>query len=144
MSFESWLRNLRSVLALGWGQRRSGRRYYLRAATHPPSVEVLENRCVPAFYTVTELGTLGGVCANATDLNDAGQVVGWDYTSDFSQQHAFLWDNGTMIDLGTLGGNICLDTRCLFRRIQRESRHAIDPSCPGTPQCYRASSRRSC
>src|SRR5262249_12204264 len=39
----------------------------------------------------------------AADLNQAGQVVGYATTAD-GFNHAFLWDNGTMIDLGTLGG----------------------------------------
>jgi hypothetical protein len=45
MSFTSWLRNLRSVL----GQRNPRRRGSLRAATQRPRLEVLEDRCVPAF-----------------------------------------------------------------------------------------------
>jgi probable HAF family extracellular repeat protein len=56
---------------------------------------------VPAQYAVTQLGDYG---SNAFDLNEAGQVVG-DYGSGDVQCHAALWDNGTMIDLGTLGGN---------------------------------------
>jgi probable HAF family extracellular repeat protein len=98
MSFNSWLQNLRSVLAPGRGQRNHKRRGSLRAATHRPNLEVLEDRCVPALYAVTDLGTL-----SASDLNNAGQVVGQAGTTD-GFNHAFLWDNGTMIDLGTLGG----------------------------------------
>jgi probable HAF family extracellular repeat protein len=52
---------------------------------------------VPAQYAVTDLGTLGGGCF-ATDLNEAGQVVG--YSSTAAGNHAFVWNNGTMIDLG--------------------------------------------
>jgi probable HAF family extracellular repeat protein len=59
---------------------------------------------VPALYAVTDLGTLGGSFADPSDLNQAGQVVGFANTSD-GFNHAFLWDNGTMIDLGTLGGS---------------------------------------
>jgi probable HAF family extracellular repeat protein len=67
------------------------------------NLEVLEARCVPALYTVTELGTLGGYYSSATDVNAAGQVVGSADTPD-GYQHAALWDNGSIIDLGTLGG----------------------------------------
>src|SRR6476660_4685855 len=49
MSFNSWLQNLRSALAPGRGQRHHGRRGSLRAATHRPNLEVLEDRCLLSF-----------------------------------------------------------------------------------------------
>jgi probable HAF family extracellular repeat protein len=72
---------------------------------------------------MTDLGTLGydtyGLAINAT-----GQITGYSYTTDEVQypcpkspdyptpkrcfenpNHAFLWSNGTMKDLGTLGGD---------------------------------------
>ena len=49
MSFHSWLQNLRSALAPGRGQRHHGRRGSLRAATHRPNLEVLEDRLMPSF-----------------------------------------------------------------------------------------------
>src|SRR5262245_55477406 len=70
MSFNSWLQNLRSALAPGRGQRDHKRRGSLRAATHRPNLEGLEDRCVPSAYAVTDLGF------SACDLNKAGQVVG--------------------------------------------------------------------
>ena len=48
------------------------------------------------------LGTLGGNWSYATGINDSGQVVGWADTS--ATQHAFLYSNGTMTDLGALPG----------------------------------------
>jgi probable HAF family extracellular repeat protein len=104
MSLHSWLQNLRSALAPGRGQRHDRRRGSFRAATHGPNLEVLEDRCVPALYAVTDLGTFDGNYSYASDLNESGQVVGVTRTAD-SFSHAFLWDNGTMIDLGSLGGN---------------------------------------
>jgi len=58
---------------------------------------------------MTDLGTLNAQscprsrCSQATAINARGQVVGLSVTST-GLQHAFLWERGTMIDLGTLGG----------------------------------------
>lgn len=41
----------------------------------------------------------------AADVNEAGDVVGWTSTPDGQQVHTFLYREGQMIDLGTLGGN---------------------------------------
>ncbi len=53
-------------------------------------------------YTVTDLGTLGGLSSQAFGINGIGQVVGAADTG--SGDHPFLYSNGTMTDLGTLGG----------------------------------------
>jgi probable HAF family extracellular repeat protein len=55
----------------------------------------------------TTLPHLGGGAGNAADINNAGQVVGSSYTTDRSEllgpiQHAALWENGVVIDLGLL------------------------------------------
>jgi probable HAF family extracellular repeat protein len=57
----------------------------------------------PGPYAVTDLGTLGGLSAQAYGINEAGQVVGY-ATTAASQAHAFLWESGVMTDLRTLGG----------------------------------------
>lgn len=103
MSFPSW-RSLHSALASRRGQGNLRRSGSPRTATLRPNLEVLEVRCVPTLYTVTDLGTLGGYASYATDLNEAGQVVGYGDTAQ-GLFHAFVWDNGTMIDLGTFGGS---------------------------------------
>jgi len=53
---------------------------------------------------VTEIGTLGGDQSVAMAINEAGAVAGVAalVPGDF-EQHAFLWIDGEMLDLGTLG-----------------------------------------
>lgn len=55
---------------------------------------------------ITDLGTLGGAAAFATDINDKAQIVGWSQPTPGSGlgSRAFLWEDGEMSDLGTLGG----------------------------------------
>jgi probable HAF family extracellular repeat protein len=59
-----------------------------------------------------DLGTLpGGSHSEAYAINDRGQVVGWSTVDETTRTlfdgcwHAFLWANGTMTDLGSLGDN---------------------------------------
>src|SRR5215471_1312275 len=74
-------------------------------------------------YTITDLGSLGGGVTRGLAINAFGQVTGDSVSSQLVQvpcppqkygqpkkcfthpDDAFEWSNGTMTDLGTLGGN---------------------------------------
>ena len=58
----------------------------------------------PGPYVLTDLGTLGGLSAQAFDINEAGDIVG-SATNAALRLRAFVWRNGSMTDLGTIGGN---------------------------------------
>ncbi len=60
-------------------------------------------RAANRLYVVTDLGTLGGDYAVATDLNDESQVVG-QTTDTNGMGWAFVWKNGRMENLGALPG----------------------------------------
>jgi probable HAF family extracellular repeat protein len=66
-----------------------------------------------------DLGTLGGTDSAAFSINERGQIAGWSFTNttpnpvvdscsgltmNVPTEDPFLWENGKMIDLGTLGG----------------------------------------
>jgi probable HAF family extracellular repeat protein len=53
-----------------------------------------------------DLGSFGGTCTLAADLNNRGQVVGQSNLTGDQVSHAFIWDRSTgLTDLGTLGGS---------------------------------------
>jgi probable HAF family extracellular repeat protein len=72
-------------------------------------------------YTMTDLGSLGGGLTSAYGINNNGQITGVSETTKkfkvmcfdptlkppcfVDDQHAFLWSNGVMRDLGSLGGS---------------------------------------
>jgi probable HAF family extracellular repeat protein len=57
----------------------------------------------PLTYVIIDLGSLGGGSSVAKAINNHGQVVG---SADTRQgyRHAYVWEAGTMRDLGTLPG----------------------------------------
>jgi probable HAF family extracellular repeat protein len=51
---------------------------------------------------MADLATFGGKHSEAHGINDSGQVVGWAEGPDNTYRHAFLWQNGVMVDLNDL------------------------------------------
>jgi probable HAF family extracellular repeat protein len=49
--------------------------------------------------------SLGGTQSAAFAINSSGQVAGWSTLPDNVTSHAFRWTDGTLQDLGTLGGS---------------------------------------
>src|ERR1700736_2814993 len=55
-------------------------------------------------YVVKDLGTLGGSFAAAGGISDSGWIEGYSYLPGDNEIHEFLYHDGVMRDLGTLGG----------------------------------------
>lgn len=60
--------------------------------------------CLRIGATTTDIGTLGGPSSMGLALNENHWVVGDSMLADNRTTHAFVWRNGAMLDLGTLGG----------------------------------------
>lgn len=64
------------------------------------------SRAQTIHYSVTDLGTFGGSGDGVTvaiAINNSGQVTGYSKTAS-GEQHAFIYSDGVMTDLGALGG----------------------------------------
>lgn len=57
----------------------------------------------------TDLGALGGAYAAAYGINNAGQITGWAYAPAPSTWFTFLYDGGTMTNLGELPAGVASD-----------------------------------
>lgn len=55
-------------------------------------------------YRVTNLDSLGGTISRGNSLNNRGWVAGYSNLAGDQSRHATLWLDGTVFDLGTLGG----------------------------------------
>jgi probable HAF family extracellular repeat protein len=96
------------------------------AASVPATAATASAAAATTTYTITDLGSLGYGVTDAVAVNANGQVTGHSYTGKTITlsrccsgcytggshtpcvehiYHAFVWGNGTMTDLGTLGGN---------------------------------------
>lgn len=63
-----------------------------------------EQAAQPQRYTVTALSTLGGTAGVGNGINNKGWVAGAANLTGDKTEHATLWRNGVITDLGTLGG----------------------------------------
>jgi probable HAF family extracellular repeat protein len=71
------------------------------------------NHAMPFLWdngVLTELGTFGGPCGSAADINNLGQVVGLACTSTGTELgpsiHAFLWQGGAMTEIEPFAGHV--------------------------------------
>ena len=81
------------------------RLFVLAAVVAALAASVGGSRAAGPPYVAVDLGLLGGASVSASDVNDAGQVVGAVYSAGYATWHAFSWTQaGGAIDLGTLGG----------------------------------------
>src|SRR4030095_7177525 len=55
-------------------------------------------------YQVSNLASLGGTNSAGNSINDQTWVAGYSRLLDNQSRHAVLWRNGSITDLGTLGG----------------------------------------
>jgi probable HAF family extracellular repeat protein len=105
--------------SLAWSLNDKGQvaGYALNATPDPFAGAVFANGATQARAflwqngNIRDLGTLGGPDSDALLVNNAGQVAGlattgWtiNSTTQSPTVDPFLWENGKMIDLGTLGG----------------------------------------
>ena len=69
------------------------------------AVAVLADQAIAQVtYSVIDLGTLGGPTSLANAINNNGVVVGRSTTAEHPDvDRAFRWENGVMVDIGTLG-----------------------------------------
>src|SRR5437762_3505490 len=58
----------------------------------------------PQQYQIFNLPSLGGTSSGGNSINDGTWVDGYSRLTGNQSRHAALWHNGSILDLGTLGG----------------------------------------
>ena len=81
------------------------RRLWLSALSLTLVAPLVRSASAVSIYQVTDLGTLGGTASVARAINDRGQVVG-ESTINSGENHAFIWENRRMRDLGLFPGDL--------------------------------------
>jgi probable HAF family extracellular repeat protein len=101
---------MQDIAPINSGDIRGGR-LGLNNLGHVASGVVASDVYYPVIYdpqsgqttTLGSLGSMSGFTGAATAINDSGVTVGYSYLSS-GVRHAFAYRNGTMTDLGSLGG----------------------------------------
>jgi probable HAF family extracellular repeat protein len=81
------------------------RRLWLSALSLTLVAALVRSASAVSIYQETDLGPLGGTASVARAINDRGQVVG-ESTINSGENHAFIWENGRMRDLGLFPGDL--------------------------------------
>src|SRR5437868_6188109 len=71
-----------------------------------------QNAAAQTQYHVSALPSLGGTSSGGNSINDQSWAAGYSRLPD-RNRHATLWRNGTLTDLGTLGGTNSSVTWCV-------------------------------
>ena len=74
------------------------------ALVNPIRLAAQESNQKQIRYSVINLGTLGGTVGAAYGITNKGWVTGDANLPGDKNEHRFLWRNGVMTDLRTLGG----------------------------------------
>ena len=95
------------------------------------ALSVLSSAASAQQYTVTDIGTLGGQSTYGSAINDSNQVTGVSdppTVNGISPNHPFLYTNGALLDLGTIGGTNFANGRALNSQGQVVGDLEIDDS----------------
>jgi probable HAF family extracellular repeat protein len=71
------------------------------APVHAQKAEAMKAK---SQYQVSSLPTLGGTSSAGNSINNQSWVAGYSRLTGNQRRHAALWRNGSLSDLGTLGG----------------------------------------
>src|SRR6266705_1471773 len=90
-------------------QQRIWIRFTTRKASHMLLTILMAACCGAALaqapqYNVSNLDTLGGTNSRGDSINNRDWVAGFSNLAGDQSRHATLWRNGSLLDLGTLGG----------------------------------------